>query len=91
MNDSIKRLKEKLIGKEFKEEDYNKELNNLVKEFHLEANTCDFDFDRLYHIGYEEKENWDDEYVCSIQVNYIPVYDENGYHDFDIIKIFDVF
>lgn len=57
MNNSIKRLKEKLIGKEFKEEDYNKELNNLVKEFHLEANTCDFDFDRLYHIGYEEKEN----------------------------------
>lgn len=55
MNNSIKRLKEKLIGKEFKEKDYNKELNNLVKEFHLEANTCDFDFDRLYHIGYENK------------------------------------
>lgn len=88
---NIKKIKEKLVGKKFIDENYNKELNNLVKEFDLEANTCDFDFDRLYRAGYEKKENWDDEYVCSIQVNYIPVYDENGYHECDIIKIFDVF
>ena len=87
----IKNIKEKLVGKKFIEENYNKELNKLVKEFDLEANTCDFDFDRLYKIGYEKKENWDDEYVASIHITYIPLYDENGYHECDIIKIFDVF
>ena len=59
-------LKTLLVGKEFKEDDYNETLlNNMLKDFNVEVNLCDFDFDRVYKAGYEAKEDWDTEYIAS--------------------------
>lgn len=91
MNDCVKKLKEVLVGKEFEEEDYYKELKNLVKGFGLEVNTCDFDNERIYNTGYEEKEDWESELVACIEKEFIPVYDEEGDVDHDIVKIVDIF
>ena len=83
------KLKLALVGQEFKLEDYSDGLNNLLKEFGIEANTWDFDFDRLYNAGYEEKEDWDAEYIGSLDIELITKGDEENEEEF--IKIIDVF
>lgn len=80
------KLKSILIGKVFKEEDYSEELNNILKDFNLEANILDFDFDRLYNTGYEDKENWDDEYIGSLETEFIT--EEKEEHFIKIINVF---
>ena len=63
-------LKTLLVGKEFKEDDYNETLlNNMLKDFNVEVNLCDFDFDRVYKSGYEAKEDWDTEYILVWKLN----------------------
>ena len=65
-------LKTLLVGKEFKEDDYNETLlNNMLKDFNVEVNLCDFDFDRVYKAGYEAKEDWDTEYIASMETQFI--------------------
>ena len=81
-------LKAVLVGKEFKEEDYNEELNSIVKDFNVEANTWDFDIDRLYNAGYEEKEDWSAEHIASIEIEFITRGEEN---EEKFIKIIDVY
>lgn len=91
MNDIIKKLQDVLVGKEFEQEDYYDGLKNIVKEFGLEANTCDFDTEHIYNAGYEEKEDWDSELVAIVSIEFIPVFDEDGNTDHHAIKIIDVY
>ena len=52
-------LKTLLVGKEFKEDDYNQTLlNNMLKDFNVEVNLWDFDFALslyLYYITFVSK------------------------------------
>ena len=84
-------LKTLLVGKEFSEDDYRETvLNDMLNDFNAEVNLCDFDFDRIYKAGYECKENWDTEYIASIETQFI-TREENEEEFIKIIKIIDVF
>ena len=79
-----------MVGKEFKEDDYNETLlNNMLKDFNVEVNLCDFDFDRVYKAGYEAKEDWDTEYIASMETQFITREEEENEEEF--IKIINVF
>ena len=83
-------LKTLLVGKEFKEDDYNETLlNNMLKDFNVEVNLCDFDFDRVYKAGYEAKEDWDTEYIASMETQFITRGEEENEEEF--MKIINVF
>ena len=84
------RLKYILVGKEFKEEDYNEDLSKIAKRFNLELNTTDFNFNRLYKYGYKHKQDWDNEHVASLYTKAITKHDKYGYQE-TFIKIVDVF
>ena len=80
-------LKTLLVGKEFKEDDYNETLlNNMLKDFNVEVNLCDFDFDRVYKAGYEAKEDWDTEYIASMETQFITREEEENEEEFIKIK-----
>lgn len=49
------------------EQEYYQELKRIAEKHGYEANTCDFDFERIYNRGYEDKEDWEDEYICSVE------------------------
>ena len=87
----ISKLQELLIGKYFLEEDYQYELNALVSKLDVEVNTCDFDFDRIYNAGYGSKEDWNEEYIASIEVEYLTDYDYDDEQEASYIKIVDIF
>lgn len=87
----LEELKNTLIGKIFEEENYYQALKNIVGEFDLEVNTCDFDNERVYQKGYENKENWEDELIAHIDKKFIDVYDENGDIDRQLVEIIDVY
>ena len=83
-------LKTLLVGKEFKEEDYGETLlNNMLKDFNVEVNLWDFDFDRVYRAGYKAKEDWDIEYIASMETQFITRIEEGNEEEF--IKIINVF
>lgn len=86
--DQLEMLKSLLIGKEFNEENYGESLTNILSKYNLEPNICDFDIDRIYTLGYEKLENWDDVYVASIELSY----DCKDEKECDVIlKIVDVY
>ena len=83
-------LKTLLVGKEFKKEDYSSTLlNNMLKDFNVEVNLWDFDFDRVYRAGYKAKEDWDIEYIASMETQFITRIEEGNEEEF--IKIINVF
>ena len=83
-------LKTLLVGKEFKEGDYSEILlNNMLKDFNVEVNLWDFDFDRVYRAGYKAKEDWDIEYIASMETQFITRIEEGNEEEF--IKIINVF
>lgn len=87
----LEKLKDALIDKMFEEEDYYDGLKSIVSKFGLEANTCDFDDERIYKKGYEEKEDWEAEEVAYISIQFVPVYNGDGQIDRHLIKIIDVY
>lgn len=46
---------------------YYDEVHRIAEKYGYEANTCDFDWERIYNKGYQSKENWDDEYIISLE------------------------
>lgn len=82
------KLKSVLIGKIFKQENYSEELNNILKDFNVEANTWDFDFDRLFYAGYEDREDGDADYIGSLETEFITEGEEEDEEYY--IKIIDV-
>lgn len=87
----LEKLKKVLIGKEFEENNYYDELTKIASQFGLETNTCDFDNERIYNKGYENKECWEDELVAVVEIQFIPIYDEHGEIDCYHIRIVDVY
>lgn len=79
------KLRELLVGKEFYINDYNEELNSILKKIDLEVNTSDFDFDRIYTLGYNEIDDWSDAYIGSLDIMF-DLKDEE-----EVVKIVDVF
>lgn len=73
-------LEEALIGLRVPEESYYDVLRGLmIVSGKFEANCVDFDYERVYLKDYEEKEIWDDCYVCSIEARPLLMkYDEKA-------------
>lgn len=63
-------IKKKLIGLEFNESSYAEEVSKLLQNLDVEVNTTDFDIDRIYKKGYEGSDNWDEHYICSLDVSF---------------------
>lgn len=82
------KLKSVLVGKIFKQESYSEELNNILKDFNVEANTWDFDFDRLFYAGYEDRKDGDADYIGSLDTEFITKGEEESEEYY--IKIIDI-
>lgn len=81
-------IKKRLKGKVIDQLEYTDELILALYGLKVVPNTVDFDIDRIYKIGYDDidengeyKNNWDDYYICSLDIELI---DDN-------IKILDVY
>lgn len=81
----IKELKDVLVGKELKEEEYESDLNFILSELGLELNSIDFDYDRIYNKDYASNKDWDLNYIGSIEKEY---YEDN---ETEMIRIIDIF
>lgn len=51
----------------------------------MEVNTSDFNFDRIYTLGYNEIDDWNDAYIGSLGIMF-DLKDEE-----EVVKIVDVF
>ena len=85
------KLKELLIGKYFLRENYTYEINALVRNLGVQVNTSSFDFDRIYNAGYGNKEDWNEDYIASIEVEYLTDWSYEEEQEETFIKIVDIF
>lgn len=89
----LEELKKLLVGKEFIEDEYESELNNILEIIGMELNAIDFDYDRIYTKNYLFEDDWDINFIASIEKEYFEKEtEENGIeYVTDMIRIIDVF
>ena len=71
-------IKARLINTALIYNDRREIIENLLKGLDVEINTRDFDYDRIYKKGYEDIEDWEEYYICSI--DYTGLEDQCNYN-----------
>ena len=73
-----KEIAKRLIGMKIEMHEYTDELILALYGLDVAVNTVDFDYDRIYKLGYDEigpfggyVHNWDDYYICSLDVTFL--------------------
>ena len=71
-------IKARLINTVLIYNDRREIIENLLKGLDVEINTWDFDYDRIYKKRYEDIEDWEEYYICSI--DYTDLEDQCNYN-----------
>ena len=78
MENLKKEISKRLIGMKIDINEYTDELILALHGLDVAINTVDFDYDRIYKVGYDEINqfgdyihNWDDYYICSLDVEFL--------------------
>lgn len=77
-----KEIAKRLIGMKINTHEYTDELILALNGLDVAVNTVDFDYDRIYKSNYDNIDqygnycnNWDDYYICSLEVEYLEDYE----------------